>query len=443
MADRVLVIGNGAREHALAYKLLKSSRLSAPSNRQVFVLGGNAGIRQDFECIEPEDQSVRSIVKEAKRIKPHLTVIGPESYLASGLVDALDQENIKSFGPSQAASKLEGEKSFMKEICLDANVRTAPFNTFSDFKEALAFVEGQKEKPLVIKVDGLCNGKGVSIVKDLLEAKRTLSGLFLEDGFKSLGVKENKIIIEEYLVGGEVSVFGLTDGSDVALFCPMQDHKRLLDADKGPNTGGMGAVGPLGRDRDGRARFLDSVKDKFFLPTLKGMRDRGHPFRGLLYAGLMLTEKGPFLLEYNVRFGDPETQALLFGTECDIYPLLLGIAHGHGIDLARAQAELLEMEPTISIVLASSGYPFGSSERMPITMPKNTTKNTATFFASTTWVEGAGLHAGHGRVASLVASGQTVDEARALGYGLLSGFHFSGMQYRKDIGASLTTLNDW
>lgn len=441
MGERVLIVGSGAREHALAHKLSCGEGNQTDRTRQIFVLGGNAGLGRDFECVEPKRAGIMGMVEAAQRIAPSLVVIGPESHLAAGLVDAFYSHGIRAFGPSMKAAQLEASKAFSKKVCNKAQVPTARHEHFKDLRSARLFVSRNPHDEMVIKVDGLCAGKGVTVCHSKEEAISTLTGLFDRDGFARLGVKDQAIIIEEYLCGSEVSVFGVADGADVALFCPMQDYKRLLDLDQGPNTGGMGAVGPLGEDRAHRASFLQKVKEQFFLPVLKEMAREGIRFSGLLYAGLMLTEKGPHLLEFNVRFGDPETQALMLGTRADIYPLLYGIAYAEPLDMAFWQDELLDMEPAISIVLAGAGYPFEGVSREPISLPKQAFDGTKLFFAATAIDEAQNLLAGTGRVVNVVARGSTIEEARALGYGLVREIKFLGMQYRSDIGTNVTNLN--
>ncbi len=433
MQEKILVIGHGAREHALAQKI-------SLDHRHVNLLFGNAGIARDFECIQPHDVSVDSIVDAAKKLAPDLIIIGPENFLSEGLADALRSKNLTVFGPNREAAKLEACKNFTKQICKIANVATANSTTVFDFYSALLCIENYPSESMVIKVNGLCAGKGVRVCHSKAEAKEVIHQLFFAHGFSHLGVQDQTLVIEDFLSGSEISVFGVVNHTDVVLFCPMQDHKQLLDFDQGPNTGGMGAVGPIGNLAE-RTRFLESIKEKIFLPALKALHDMGIKFSGLLYAGLMLGSDGPKLLEFNVRFGDPETQALLFGTRADIYPLVMAMAHNrsHEIDIDFWQQELLQMEPSISIVLASGGYPFNKSQPEPISLPAKLPKNTQLYFAATGH-DGNNLTALSGRVLNVVARANTVEEARAIGYGLLSQISFKGMQYRSDIGARLTKL---
>lgn len=439
MGERVAVIGHGGREHALAHKLSYGS--SESRIRDVVVIGGNGGLLKDFECIKPNNDSHENIIRICKRLAPDLVVIGPEGYLAEGLVDQLRDAGITTFGPTKAAARLEASKYFAKQICDDAKILTARFKHFYDLSTAEHFVETYPREHLVVKVDSLCAGKGVTVCTSKQEALRVLQKLYLEDGFRRLGTKDCSVVIEEFLPGAEVSVFGVAHNTEVELFCPLQDYKRLNDADLGPNTGGMGACGPLGIDIDERQQFLERVREQIFLPVLTAMHKRGQPFSGLLYAGLMLVEKQSYLLEFNVRFGDPETQALMFGTRADIYPLLKTCAEGAPFDHAYWHRELLAMQPTVAIVMTSAGYPEKATPEATITLPSEPTADTHIFFAATKTCSSGALAAMNGRILSVVARAPAVASARALGYGLVRKIEFAGAHYRHDIGTHITKLN--
>ena len=339
MGDRILVVGQGAREHALAYRLEKNDDGQKDPDRQVMVLGGNAGIARNFECFAAAS-SLGGVVEQIKQIKPDLVVVGPESWLDQGLVDALTEQGIAAFGPSQRAAQLESSKIFMKDLCESASVRTAAYKRFNDKFAAISWLKTRPEAQFVIKADGLCAGKGVHVAHDKEDALSHLNYLFDEGGWLSLGAKKKDFLIEEFLNGQEVSVFGAANGDDVALFGPLQDYKRLKDGDLGPNTGGMGAVAFLGRDDEERAKFLEVVKTEVFLPVLRQMASKQKPFKGLLYAGLMLVDGRINVLEFNVRFGDPETQALMMALNTDIYPLLSQIAHNDSCNLTLWQKKV-------------------------------------------------------------------------------------------------------
>jgi phosphoribosylamine--glycine ligase len=437
MQERVVVVGHGAREHALAYKL---SQVSSSGNlrRDIIVLGGNAGIAQEFECKALTHDGHNEIIEFCRRLAPDLIVIGPELYLDRGLVDGL--QGLPVFGPQKAAAKLESSKAFTKRICQKAGVLTAASHVVKSLKEAQLCIENNPRDELVVKVDGLCAGKGVFVCKTKACALETVTHLFHE-GFSRLGVSDQTLIIEEHLSGHEVSVFGAAFGANAVLFNPMQDYKRLKDANWGPNTGGMGSVGPLGQNIDERQYFLEKVKEQIFLPVLKTMTQEGTSFFGLLYAGLMLVEGKTYLLEFNVRFGDPETQALLFGMKADIFPLLKSIANRETIDHNSWQSELLSMRPTVAVVAASKNYPEEVSNPCTLSLPTNQFGCSKIFFAATSCNLGGHLMAGSGRVLSSVASGSDVNEARNSAYDLMRGVNFAGMQYRHDIGLNLTSLN--
>ncbi len=441
MGERVVVIGKGAREHALAHKLAFGLPQAPNMIRDVFVLGGNAGMAREFECWAPRTPELDELVERCKKIRPDLVVIGPENYLAQGLKDRLEAAGLAAFGPTQKAAQLEASKYFAKQICLDAQVTTAAAERCDNLSHAEQTVLQKPDGPIVVKVDGLCAGKGVSVCHNKAEALGVVRDLFSDNGFGRLGVSDHTVVIEDFLKGHEVSVFGLAQGTAVQLFCPMQDYKRLCDNDKGPNTGGMGAVGPLGKNAEEGARFLDRIKEEIFLPTLSAMAKRGEPFYGLLYAGLMLVDTKPFLLEFNVRFGDPETQALLFGTNADIYPLLLACALKAPVDGDYWQSQLLTMTPTISIVMASADYPLSNTKRKtPITLPHTMPHDAKVFFASCDVDDGGQLLASSGRVLNVVARGSAVAAAQALGYEIVRQIEFAGMHYRQDIGTHLTEL---
>jgi phosphoribosylamine--glycine ligase len=442
MGERVVVIGHGAREHALAYKLSYGSADSSRRVRDVMVMGGNAGLAQEFECLTPKTAAIHDVVDLCKKVGPDLIVIGPENYLAVGLKDRLQEINLATFGPTKAATQLEASKYFAKVICHEAQIATAKSERINDFASALRFVDHHPQEKMVIKADGLCAGKGVSVCESKQHAINILNELYLHDGFLRLGTSDTTIIIEDYLPGAEVSVFGLACGTQVALFSPMQDYKRLFDENKGPNTGGMGACGPLGASEHERKQFLERTKEEIFLPALKAMNRRGQPFSGLLYAGLMLVDQQIYLLEFNVRFGDPETQALLFGTKTDIFPLLNDIARASPIDTDFWQKQLLEMMPTITVVLASTDYPFKQSmHQSRLILPTDIPIDAKLFCASIDSDDDKKLFARSGRVLSVTARAPTVAGARTLGYETVRKIECTLMHYRQDIGTHITELN--
>lgn len=439
MGKRIVVIGQGAREHALAYRLEKNADGMKDKNRHIFVVPGNPGIMRDFECVTPKYPGVVGITDELKRIQPDLVVIGPEYWLAEGLSDVLIEAKIPVFGPSKKAAEIEASKIFMKDICRSAKVKTACSEAFSDKNTAIQWVIAQPEKPFVIKVDGLCAGKGVVIAQNKSEALSHIEFLFSKEGFRKLGIENHNFLIEEFLAGREVSVFAMCNGSDAALFAPLQDHKRLSDNDMGPNTGGMGAVACLGENNEERRAFLAKVKEEIILPTLKEMSLRGCPFKGLLYAGLMLVNNDIYVLEFNARFGDPETQALMMGLKTDIFPLFEQIATDALIDVAWWQESLLAIDVAVSVVFASKNYPFSSSASAEITLPKTLPPTTRLFFAGVSTNEDK-LMAESGRILSVASVAPTLHQAQKDAYDVAQQVLFAGAHYRSDIGSSLSHL---
>lgn len=439
MSERIVVVGSGAREHALAFRLMRNEDGQIEKSRQVMVVEGNAGIAREFECIKPDGEGMIGVVNTLSRLKPDLVIIGPEAWLEAGIVDVLHEKNIAAFGPQKNAARIESSKAFMKKICQKAQVSTANYQQFCEAAPALAWLRQQNEAPHVIKIDGLCQGKGVYIAHDKDDAKNHIEFLF-NKGFAQLGLKSHDLIVENYLTGYEVSVFGVTDGHDVALFNPLRDYKRLKDGNEGPNTGGMGAVAFLGSDQEERNQFLQRVKEEIFLPVLRQMSHENQPFKGLLYAGLMVNQDAINVLEFNARFGDPETQALMMALKCDIYPLLAQIAHGDRPDFSVWQSKLSNAESAVAVVLASAGYPSKSLDINEITLPTFVSENTRIFFASTQINDQGALCAASGRVMSVVQRAHSVSEAQENVYYTVDQIDFVGKQYRRDIGQNLNAL---
>ncbi|HEY1100841.1 MAG TPA: phosphoribosylamine--glycine ligase, partial [Myxococcota bacterium] len=337
---KIIVVGNGGREHALAWRLACGDTTSVRADRDVVVVPGNAGIARSFRCEPAAD--VAALVALCERERPDLVVVGPEAWLDKGAADALSAAGFACFGPQKGAARLEASKAFMKEVVRAAGVPTADFVVVVDVAGAVAFFAARRGRGAVVKADGLCAGKGVVVCKDVDEARRELAIMLGTDGGgPRFGDASARVVVEDLLPGDELSVFALCSDDDCVVFGAARDHKRLLDDDEGPNTGGMGAVGPLGVDEGVTPAFLEDLRQRFFLPTLKELRARGLPFRGVLFAGLMLDAAGtPSLLEYNVRFGDPETEALLFALDVDLAPVLLQCAKGETPTLALPSSSL-------------------------------------------------------------------------------------------------------
>jgi phosphoribosylamine--glycine ligase len=396
--NKVLVIGGGGREHALCWRLKQS-----PSVSQVFCAVGNAGIAQDVTCVpltKPDE-----IINFCKSEKIALVVIGPEQPLVDGLSDFLRAENIPVFAPSKKAAQLEASKGFMKNLCQKYGIPTAAYGFFADKKDALGFLEG-KNFPIVVKADGLAAGKGVIIAENKKEAIEAIENMFSGE----FGVAGSQVVIEEFLEGKEASFFALCDGKKAVEFGFAQDHKRAYDGDKGPNTGGMGTYSPPPIVTDAVRR---EVMEKIIHPTMKAMEKEGCPFTGVLFAGLMLTKDGAKLLEYNVRFGDPETQSLMMRFNGDLFQLLLSCANGS------ADEKLISFskQAAVCVVMAAKGYPASYEKGSVIRGLKKagSLPNVKIFHAGTAEKNGEIVSVG-GRVLGVSALGNTIKEAQENAY---------------------------
>lgn len=417
MGKKVLVIGNGGREHALAWKLAQS-----PEVERIFVAPGNAGTIGWNVPIAATD--LGALLQFALNEKIDLTVVGPEAPLTLGVVDAFAKEGLRIFGPSQAAARLEGSKAFAKEIMVEAGVPTAESQVFTDMEQAKAYVR-QIGAPCVLKADGLAAGKGVIVAMDLETALNGVDELM--DG--SLGDSGKVLLVEEYLEGPEVSLLCLADGESAVALAPVQDHKRALDGDEGLNTGGMGTYSP---PPFWNAEVEAQVLKEIIQPTLDVMKKNGMPFQGVLFAGLMLTQHGPKTLEFNVRFGDPETQAVMPRLESDLFKVLWACAEGK-----LGQLEPLQWSDNASlcIVMAAPGYPAAYQKGIPITLPPQLDNGEVIFHAGTA-VSGQGeLVSSGGRVLGVTVTGSNLKEVRETGYALVERIHFPNAHYRRDIGA--------
>jgi phosphoribosylamine--glycine ligase len=422
---RVLVIGTGAREHALCWALARSPKLSAlycaPGN------GGTATLAENA-VLDPLDFAACAAWAERHRID--LTVVGPEDPLAGGITDAFAARGLLVFGPSQAAARIEGSKAWAKQIMSAAGVPTAHAERFADRAAAQAYLdaydEGGGAYPLVLKADGLAAGKGVVIAANAREASKTLDD-FLVAG--RLGAAGATVLIEEYLTGREVSLFALADGARVVPLAPACDYKRALDDDQGPNTGGMGAYSPPGFVPPG---VVAEIEARILRPTVAALAAAGAPFRGLLYAGLILTPEGLKVLEFNARFGDPETQVVLPRLESDLLELCVAVARGR---LDTAAAPVWRSESAVGVVVASEGYPGPYNKGETIGGLEVLDPDILAFHAGTRREPDGRLLTSGGRVLTLVALGPTVAAARARVYANASHVHFAGARYRTDIAS--------
>jgi phosphoribosylamine---glycine ligase len=415
----VLLIGSGGREHALAWAISTSPLLA-----NFYCAPGNAGIAEIAECVPIKAMDFDGILRFCQEKSIDFVVIGPDDPVVAGLADQLAAAGIKAFGPSMAAAQLEGSKSFTKELCVEANIPTAAYARFDDREKALAYVN-EKGMPLVIKADGLALGKGVIMADTLDAAVAGVNSCF--DG--AFGAAGSTIIIEEMLVGEEASFFALCDGEHVLAMETAQDHKRAFNADQGPNTGGMGAYSPAPVMTPEMTR---RTMDEIILPTVATMRARGTPFKGVLYAGLMITADGPKLIEYNVRFGDPECQVLMMRLQSDLLTLLLATAQG---TLNRHHLIWRE-EAALTVVMATKGYPGNytkGSEIKNLGEAASSTENVVIFHAGT-MQDGNRILANGGRVLNVTAMGHTIAQAQARAYAAIRNVDWSDGFCRTDIG---------
>lgn len=419
---RVLVIGGGGREHALVWKIKKS-----PLVREVFCAPGNAGVARIADCVAIDPSSIVELADFAQSIAADLTVVGPELPMSLGLGDELHRRGLLAFCPSKAAAEIEGSKAFAREFMKRHDIPSPRYAICETLPEALAFVaEGSLGFPLVVKADGLASGKGVFIAPGAREAKAAVEQIKSD---RKLGTAGARIVFEECLRGEEVSFFALSDGARVLPLVSVQDHKRAYDRDQGPNTGGMGSVSPsTNLTMDLHRRILAEIVD----PTIAGMAVEGRTYRGVLYAGLMLTDDGPKVLEFNARFGDPEAQAIVTRLESDIVPVLKAAAEGA---LGTTSLEWSK-RASACIVLAAKGYPDRPETGQEIRgLEGAEADGVVVFHAGTALKNGRDVTAG-GRVLGVTAVGPSLDEAVKRAYAAVSGISFDGMHYRKDIGAA-------
>ncbi|MDY8108212.1 phosphoribosylamine--glycine ligase [Fulvimarina sp. 2208YS6-2-32] len=412
----ILLIGSGGREHALAWKLAQSPQLGT-----LYAAPGNPGIGQ-FARLADLDAGDQDAVAAFCRDKGiGLVVVGPEVPLVSGLADRLEAEGFAVFGPSASAARLEGSKGFTKDLCSLNDIPTARYQRFNNAPDARAAI-ADRPGPIVIKADGLAAGKGVTIAETRAEANAAIDACF--DG--EFGGAGAELVIEEFLEGEEASLFCICDGHRALLFGTAQDHKRAFDGDRGPNTGGMGAYSPaIGLSEAQIARVMREIIE----PTMRGMANQGAPFKGVLYAGLMLTDAGPQLIEYNVRFGDPECQVLMMRLKSDLLPILLAAAKG---DLSGVTPEWSSAR-ALTIVMASNGYP-GAYEKGTVIASLPETGDETMIFHAGTARDGDRLTATGGRVLNVTALGDTVHAAARNAYDLLAGVEWDNGFWRSDIG---------
>ena len=413
----VMVIGNGAREHALVWKLKQS-----PKAGKIYVAPGNAGTAAIAENVDIPAGDIEALAKAAQKYQIDLTVVGPEAPLASGVVDLFQKLRLPVFGPTKAAAQIESSKVFSKNLMQKYGIPCAQGMIFSSYSEARDYVQSQPA-PLVIKADGLAAGKGVFVATSKKQALEALSDVMER---KSLGNAGDRVIVEECLSGKEVSLLAFTDGKTVCPLVPACDYKRVFDSDQGPNTGGMGSYSPPGFFDQSQ---VEEAQRTVLEPAVQAMASEGMPYKGVLYAGLMVTPDGIKVLEFNARFGDPETQAIIPRLDTDLVDIMLAVIERK---LNKMKIEWSN-EACVGVVMASGGYPGKYKTGFPITGLDKLDRDILVFHAGTTVKEGAVTNGG--RVLTVAAKGKTLTDARARVYANIPRIHFEGCHYRRDIAA--------
>ncbi len=417
---KILVVGAGGREHAIVRKLRESPRTS-----ELYCAPGNGGISRDATCVPIPVTNIPGIVKFAAEKAIDLVFVAPDDPLAAGMVDELEKVGIRAFGPTAKAAQIESSKVFSKGLMKKYRIPTADYKVFDDPEKVLEYLRGRGKYPAVIKADGLALGKGVIIASDFEEAKDAVK-IIMED--KKFGASGNRVVVEEFLTGPEVSVLAFTDGKCVKPMVSSKDHKRALDGDRGPNTGGMGTISP---NPYYTPEIAETCMRTIFLPTIRAMNEEGRPFKGCLYFGLMLTPDGPKVIEYNSRFGDPETQVVLPRLKTDFVDILEAVIDGK---LEQQPVEWSD-EACACVVMASGGYPGSYRKGIEITgLDENGQIPGAEVYHAGTVRKGGKYYTNGGRVLGVTSLGKTLPEALEKAYAGVEKVHFEGAQYRRDIG---------
>ena len=420
---KVLVIGSGGREHTLVWKISQSPKVS-----QVYCAPGNAGISKLAQCININADNIDKLVNFAQEEKIDLTIVGPELPLSKGIVNEFNRKGLGIFGPNKEATEIESSKVFSKYLMKKYNIPTANYEVFQNSEKAFNYIK-QQTFPLVIKADGLAAGKGVFIVKNLVQARNALNALMEEKNFGEAG---RQVVIEEFLEGEEISILAFCDGKTIMPMVSSQDHKKIFDNDQGPNTGGMGAYSPVPfYPNELEKRVLEEI----LKPTIKGLQSEGREYKGVLYAGLILTKEGPKVLEFNARFGDPEIQVLLPRLKTDLVDILNAVSEGslHKINIE------WKNNSAVCVVVASGGYPGKYQKDKIISGLERLEKmeDVIAFHAGTKFQDGKIVTSG-GRVLGITAWGDTISKAKEKAYKGVKEIYFEDMYYRKDIAAKAT-----
>ena len=415
----ILVIGSGGREHALVYKLKQSSHVD-----RIYCVPGNAGIAKDAICAPISPLDTTGLIDFARHNHVDFTVVGPEAPLVNGVIDAFENNGMPAFGPTRLAAELEGSKCFAKSLMQKYGIPTADFRIFDDFNQARRFIANHPY-PLVIKADGLAAGKGAIVCRDKAAALAALKRLLIDAEFGPAG---EKVVVEEFLQGEELSILALSDGEHLACLAPSQDHKQIFDGDRGPNTGGMGAYAPTPQVTP---ELLEDILHRILQPTVKGMALEGRPFKGVLYAGLMMTDQGPKVLEYNCRFGDPETQVVLPLVEGDLLEALLAAHDGQLHEVKWRQKN----GAAVCVVIASGGYPDKYEKGKPIFGLETPLPQNILIFHAGTRQQGSQIVTEGGRVLGVTALAETLIDAVNAVYSAVGKLTFDGAYYRRDIAA--------
>lgn len=422
---KVLVVGGGGREHAICWKLAQSPKVT-----ELFCAPGNAGISQQAECIDVDAEDIEGICALAKEKEIDMAVIGPEVPLAMGITDELEKAGVKTFGPDKNCSQLEASKAFTKSFLARHDIPTAKYREFTDIEELKSAI-GIYGYPMVLKADGLAAGKGVVLAEDAAEAEKAIDEMM---GERIFGDAADKVVVEECLKGVEASMLCFVDENTIVPMESAQDYKRVFDNDEGPNTGGMGSYSPsLLFDDDMKKRVMDEI----LMPTLKGFQEDGLKFKGVLFVGLMLTDEGPKVIEFNNRFGDPETQSVLMRLESDLYDIFDSVCDNR---LAEQEIKWSDKR-AVCVVLASGGYPGSYEKGKEIKGLDDVDSDAVVFHAGTKFGEdGRTILTSGGRVLGVSAMGDNNDEAREKAFDNVSRISFEGMHYRRDIGIIVSKL---